>query len=62
MSIQFEDKSQRVVESDEFPVGDTSDELAEPLVSNSGGLLDQDLGFLVIDCDCRTKDTWWRRA
>ena len=62
MSIQFVDKSQPVVESNKFLVGDTSDELAEPLVSNSGGLLDQDLGLFVIDCNRWTKDTWWRRA
>jgi hypothetical protein len=62
MSIEFEDESQPLVDGDKFLVGDTSDEFAEPLVCNGGGLLDQDLGLLVIDCDRRTKDTWWRRA
>ena len=60
MSIQFEDKSQPVVDGDQFLVGQTSYELAEPFVCDGGRLLDQDLGLLVINCDRRTKDTWWR--
>ncbi len=62
MSIQFENKSQPVFDSDKFLVGDASDELAEPFGCNGGGLLDQDLGLLVVDRDRRTKDSWWRRT
>jgi hypothetical protein len=42
-SIQFEDKSQPVVDGDKFLVGDTSDEFVEPFGCNGGGFLDQNL-------------------
>ncbi len=58
MSIQCQGQSQPVVDSDKFLVGDTSDKLAESFRCNGGGLLYQDLGLLLVDCDRRTKNAW----
>ena len=49
MSIEFEDKSQRVVDGDKFLVGETCNELAQPFGHNGEGVLDQGLGLLVIN-------------
>jgi len=61
-SVKLEHEAEGVVNSHEFVLADSSDELAEPLVRYCGRLLDEDLGVVPIDRDSRPEDPRRGRA
>lgn len=61
-SVKLEHEAEGVVDSHEFVVVDSSDEIAEPFVRYCGRLLDEDLGVVPIDRDGRPEDPRRRRT